>query len=381
MKPKIAPVKLTKSVVENIKLPGKGQIFLWDSELKGFGVRCTPTARTYIVQGRVSTPSGTKDRRVTLGRHGVLTVLQARHKAQAELVKLSEGKDPSTESKRLHDEAVTLGQVVEAYLNDRRSLKESSRADILKHLNGSFSDWKDTPITSITRDKVLTRFRELSDRSPAQANQAFRNLRALINYAIGAYRSEGVSIIPENPVKAISDLKMWNHIKPRSGRIPLDKIGAAWNALQELRTAPAQTPISRTMADAVIFLLLTGARWSEMASLTWDRVNLEEGYWYIPDPKNREPVTFPLSSGAVDILKDRPQQGEYIFPALDFWKTKLLMGHKISGDVTIAHYTETSDLRYLTKEINLIGQWITKQGAIEAAGNVVSISAAKGGTR
>ncbi len=423
MKPKIAPVKLTKTVVESIKLPGKGQIFLWDIELKGFGVRLTPTARTYIVQGRVSTSTGIKDRRVTLGRHGVLTVLQARHKAQAELVKLSEGKDPTTESKRLNDQSVTLGQVVEAYLKDRPSMKDSSRADILKHLEGSFSDWKDKPIVSITRDKVLTRFRELSDRSHAQANQAFRNLRALINYFMEAYRPDGIPIILENPVKVISATRNWNKIQPRSGKISLDKIGAAWNTLQELRTAPVQTPISRTMADAVTFLLLTGARWSEMASLTWDRINLEEGYWYIPDPKNSEPVTFPLSSGAVDMLKERPQQGEYVFPArtatghiiearsvlkkvsvaagvhitahdlrrtfraiageeecgIDFWKTKLLMGHKISGDVTITHYTETEDLRYLSKEINIIGQWITKQGMIKTANNVVSISTAKGG--
>ena len=410
MKPKIVPVKLTKSIVESIPLPEKGQSFLWDIEIKGFGVRLTPTARSYIVQGRVRG----RDRRVTLGKHGVLTVQQARKRAQRELSKMSEGIDPSKEKKRREAQGVTLGQVVQAYLKDRRTLKESSRADILKHLEGSFSDWKDKPIVSITREKVLTRFRELSNRSHAQANQAFRNLRAFINYAMGAYQSEGVSIISENPVKAISDLKIWNHVEPRSGRIPTEKIGAAWNALQELRTAPEQTPISRTMADAVTFLFLTGARWSEMASLTLDRVNLEEASWHIPDPKNRTPVIFPLSSVALDMLKDRPQKGEYIFPArtatghiveartvlqkvseavgvhvtahdlrrtfraiagecgIDFWKTKLLMGHKISGDVTITHYTETSDLRYLLAEINQISKWIERQGKIAATGNVVS---------
>ena len=227
MKPKITPVKLTKTIVENVKLPEKGQAFLWDIELKGFGVRFTPTARTYIAQGRVAG----RDRRVTLGKHGVLTVQQARKRAQRELSKMSEGKDPVKEKKRREAQGVTLGQVVEAYLKDRRSLKESSRADILKHLEGSFSDWKDKPIVSITRGKVLTRFRERSDKSYAQANQAFRNLRALINYATGAYQAEGVSIISENPVKAISDLKMWNHVKPRSGRIPNDKIGTVWNTL------------------------------------------------------------------------------------------------------------------------------------------------------
>lgn len=416
MKPKIAPVKLAKSIVENVKLPAKGQTFLWDIETKGFGVRFTPTARTYIAQGRVNG----RDRRVTLGKHGVLTVKEARKRALKELARMSAGVDPVVTKKREQAHAVTLSGVVTAYLKDRRNLKESSRADIEKHLNKSFSDWSDKPIASITRDMVLKRFRELSDKGPAQANQAFRNLRALFNYSMGAYRADGIPTIPENPVKAISDLKIWNHVKPRSGRIPTDKVGVTWNQLQELRTSPERTTVSQTLADAVTFLLLAGARWGEMASLTWEQVNLDEGYWHIPDPKNRTSVTFPLSRLTLELLKDRPRKGKYVFPAktgtghvreartvlskvsgaagvtitahdlrrtfraiagevgIDFWKTKLLMGHKISGDVTIQHYTETNDLRYLDKEINAIADWITRQGAIAAAENVVQIKTAMG---
>ena len=402
-------MKLTKDVVESQKLPAKGQAFLWDSETRGFGVRLTPTAKTYIVQARVNGIT----RRVTLGKHGILTVQEARKKAIKQLSKMFDGKDPIIEKKRVVAQSVTLKQVVEAYLKDRRSLKESSKGDILKHLNNAFSDWAEKPITGITRDMVLARFRELSDKGPAQANQAFRNLRAFFNYAIGAYRADGKPTIAENPVKAISDLKMWNHIKPRSGRIPLDKIGIALNELQRLRAEPFQTEISRTLADAVTFLLLTGARFGEMAGLTWEQVNLDEKYWTLPDPKNRTAVTFPLSDAALDIVANRPRNSNFLFPArtesghvrearsvitkisdaigvhitahdlrrtfraisgecgVDFWKTKLLMGHKISGDVTITHYTETNDLRYLTEDINRIGDWITQQSVIAKTDNVV----------
>jgi integrase len=331
-----------------------------------------------------------------------------------------DGKDPVIEKKRAVAQSVTLEQVVAAYLKDRRSLKDSSKADILKHLNNAFSDWADKPILSITRDVALTRFRELSDKGPAQANQAFRNLRAWFNYAIGAYRADGKPTIAENPVKAISDLKMWNHITPRSGRIPLDKVGIAWNELQRLRAAPEQTDISRTLADAVTFLFLTGARFSEMGGLTWEQVNIDEKWWTIPDPKNRTPITFPLSNATFDIVINRPRNSKFVFPArtktghvgearsimkkiseaigihitahdlrrtfraiagdcgVDFWKTKLLMGHKISGDVTITHYTETSDLRYLSDEINIISDWITQQGIIAKTDNVVQLPRAKG---
>jgi integrase len=52
-----------------------------------------------------------------------------------------------------------------------------------------------------------------------------------------------------------------------------------------------------------------------MSALTWGRVNLDEGWWFIPDPKNRISVTFPLSQVAVEILKKRLNSNhQYVFP-------------------------------------------------------------------
>jgi len=186
-----------------------------------------------------------------------------------------------------------------------------------------------------------------------------------------------------------------------------------------LRTEPFQTDISRTLADAVTYLLLTGARFSEMSTLTWDQVDLDQKCWTLPDPKNRTAVTFPLSNATLDILSDRLRDTKFVFPArtetghvreartvlkkisgvigthitahdlrrtfraiagecgIDFWKTKLLMGHKISGDITITHYTETSDLRYLADDMDRIGNWITQQGKIAATDNVIPFRGAK----
>ena len=63
---------------------------------------------------------------------------------------------------------------------------------------------------------------------------------------------------------------------------------------------------------------------------------------------------------------------------IELYRTKLLMNHKLSGDITIHHYTETNDLRYLSKEINLIADWIVRQGKIAAADNVVNFPARGG---
>lgn len=417
--PAISVLLRNKSVVEALPLPQKGQQFAWDTELKGFGVRLTPTGRAYIVQGRVKG----KSRRFSLGRHGVITLQEARKKATQELAKMIAGKDPVIEKKREQVFALTLRQITQDYLNDRRDLKESSRADIHKHLNNAFSSWADKPAIEITRDKVVTRFRELTERGPAQANQAFRNLRAIINYARAAYRPDNKPMLIENPVSVLSDAKLWNKIRPRSGRIPTEKIGLAWNTLQAIRKSQGETTIAYTSADAVSFLLLTGARWSEMAELTKDRINLDEGWWFVPDTKNRKAITFPLSDLAIDILKNRPESSKYIFPSrtgdghihdargtfekisetvdvkitahdirrtfraiagecgIELWKTKLLIGHKLSQDVTIDHYTETEDLRYLNGEINQISEWIKRQGINAASEKVVPFPTKKTQTK
>ena len=406
-------MKLTKNLIENSILPLKGQQFLWDSELRGFGVRLTPAGRTYIIQGRVNGVS----RRVSLGRHGVITLQEARKKAKKALSAMLEGIDPAIEKKRSEAYAKTLREITDEYLKDRPDMKSSSRADVLKHINNAFSTWADRPAVEITRNKVIDKFRELSERGPAQANQAFRNLRAILNYARAAYRPDGKPLMVENPVSVLSDTKTWNKVKPRSGRIPTDKIGLAWNTLRALRKSPGETIITNTLTDAVSFLLLTGARWSEMAGLTFDHIDLEERWWDIPDPKNRKPVKFPMSKVAVEILSARPETNQYVFPArsgvghihdargiflkiseavgvhvtahdmrrtfravagecdIELWRTKLLMGHKINQDVTISHYTETEDLTYLEPEINMIGDWIVRQATIAKSEKVIPFPA------
>ena len=405
-------MKFTKQSIEKIALPKKGKrLIVWDAELKGFGMRITPSGKMYIAQARVKG----KSRRVSIGKHGILTLQEARKKAQKELSRMIEGKDPVVEKKTQEAYSRTLRELTEKYIQDHKDLKSSSKADIEKHLKGSFAKWADKPASAITRDAVMRRFQELTGRSPAQANQAFRILRAIFNYARAAYRDERVYI--ENPVHVLSEAKIWNRVKARSGRIPTDKIGKAWNMLQGLRDAPEQTTISRSLADVVSFLLLTGARWNEAAQLTWDHVNLEEAWWYLPDPKNRNPVKFPLSDIAKSILEERPRDGQYVFPArskdgyvsdprgimskiseiagvhlsahdlrrtfraiagecqIELWKCKLLMNHKMSQDVTINAYTETNDLRYLVPEINLVAEWITQQKAVAVSDKVLPFKA------
>jgi integrase len=294
-------------------------------------------------------------------------------------------------------------------------LKPSSVDDINKHLDGVFSDWKEKPIVKITRQTVLQRFRNKSKGSKAQANQAFRILRALLNYARATYRPDDKPVLPENPCQILSDAKMWHNIQAKNRRIPTDKVGIAWNKVQEMREDKSRTVIGQNVASAVAFALLTGARWGEVAALTWDRVDLEGKSWHIPDPKNKQPVTLPLSDQALQIIEEQDKNSDYVFSGrgqagyvgkpvrvmrsvseavgetlsihdmrrtfraiagelgIELWKTKLLMNHKLNQDVTLGSYTEKSDLRYLAGDAQKIGNWIERQARHAASKKVVEI--------
>lgn len=395
-------MKLTKSFIDKLQLTESGKVdFYWDSEVKGYGVKISSTKKVYVAQTKYQGNT----RRVTLGVHGVITEAQAREKAKKELIKISDGLNPSAEKKKEKILGMTLAQVIDSYVNIR-VLKPLTIGDIYKHSRTTFAEWNDMPVSKITRSKVLEKFKKMSVTAPAQANQAFRILRALLNYARASFRdSDDMPILPENPVSVLSDAKVWNFIRPKTRKISIDKVGLAWYFIQTLRENTAKTEITRTHADYLAFLMLTGCRKSEATGLTWDRVNLDERWWYLPDPKNKHSVTFPLSNEVCRILSERPVESAFVFPAntktghiddakrqfaalsielgtyitahdlrrtfraiagecnIEFWKCKLLMNHQDS-DVTIQSYTETSDLRYLVSEVDVISDWIVEQGAI-----------------
>ncbi len=127
--------RLTKRTVEALK-PDKGRdIFRWDSELRGFGVRVKPTGtKTFVIQYR---NQEARTRRCVIGKYGVLTVEQARDIAKRKLAAVIDGSDPSAERHSVRT-GLTIADVCDWYLaeaeagrligRNRRPIKASSIA-------------------------------------------------------------------------------------------------------------------------------------------------------------------------------------------------------------------------------------------------------------
>ena len=104
--------KLTKRIVD-AATAAKGELFLWDDELPGFGLRVkTSGAKSFLVQYR---NANGRSRRLTLGRYGVLTVEEGRKEAKLALAEVVKGSDPA-ESKKLARGAMTIEELCREYL-------------------------------------------------------------------------------------------------------------------------------------------------------------------------------------------------------------------------------------------------------------------------
>jgi len=110
--------KLTKRAVDALVPPAKKQTVLWDTELKGFGVRVLPSGlKTFIVQYRNA--EGIK-RRINIARYGVLTVDQARDQAKLKLAAVVGGEDPADEVRQAR-KGMTVKEMCDWYLTEARA--------------------------------------------------------------------------------------------------------------------------------------------------------------------------------------------------------------------------------------------------------------------
>src|SRR3954453_16358669 len=96
--------KLNKRVVD-AATAAAGDLFLWDDELAGFGLRVKKSgAKSFLVQYR---NANGRSRRLTLGRYGVLTTEEARKSAKSALAEVLKGADPA-ENRKLARGAMTI---------------------------------------------------------------------------------------------------------------------------------------------------------------------------------------------------------------------------------------------------------------------------------
>jgi integrase len=389
-------VKLTKSLADKVRpTAGKDQIFYRDSELKGFALRITANGtKSFVVEKII----GNKVRRITLGKYSnALPVEKARRKAQVLLGQIADGIDPIAEKRATKMRSVSLKEVLDDYMQARKSLKPKTLYDYQRVLNIAFDNWKNKPLTSITKEMVAKQHKKLGqENGEAYANLAMRVLRALFNFAAGQYEdSQGRSLINDNPVKRLSQTRAWYRVERRQSFIKSHELSDWYAGVQKLT--------NETLRDYLLLILFTGLRRQEAAKLQWSQVDLKAKTLTIIDTKNREPHTLPLSHYLFNLFSNRKlsASSHYVFPgtgadghiieprkqmakvinetkiqftvhdlrrtfitmaeSLDIaaYALKRLLNHKMNGDVTAGYIM--LDVERLRKPMQMITDYIIRQ--------------------
>ncbi|MEL6800697.1 MAG: integrase family protein [Pseudomonadota bacterium] len=316
--------KLTKTAIASLSADPNRQLFVWDTELRGFGLRIAPAGtKTFIFQRRI----GSRSKRVTIGRADDMAPEAARKKALALATQFADGVDPDAAAAQQAARMMTLRQAFDAYKaapkkkgGGRGTPKKPQTVRDIDKAAKRFSDWLNFPVSTITGTMVKTRHAEWVERSPAQANQAFRYLRAALNHVIADADDDQDPILRRNPVDRLNRLNQWAEVRPRQRHLPEDRIadwvGAVETGLVGLRG-------DSEIRDALIFILLTGARLAEVlgnerdgyAPLAWKDVDLSKRLVTFRETKNREPHILPLPEQLTARLEARREisKQEHVF--------------------------------------------------------------------
>jgi integrase len=208
---------------------------------------------------------------------------------------------------RSEAESTTLGELLQRYLEDVTPLKKGAASEtsriraLLRHKLAN------RYVASI-RGVDIAKYRDerLKKVSPGTAK---RDLVILSHLFEVARKEWGIHVY--NPVR---DIKLPPHAKARDRRLRPGEEGAEDEETRLLAAChEARNPF---LLPIVRLALETAMRQGELVGLRWEHIDLTRQIAHLPDTKNGESRTVPLSSAAVRVLRSLSRGTYHVFPGL-----------------------------------------------------------------
>jgi integrase len=279
--------KITKKVVDSAQ-PGTADRFVWDVEIKGFGLKIFTTgAKSFVYQYR--TPEG-RTKRLTIGKYSdTLTAEQARALAKQKAFEVHAGRDPQGE-KQARRGALTVAGLLDLYVN---SEKFAGNADTTRSIDSGRIERHLKPLLGRAFVDQLT------EEQIAQAHRAIvqgKTAARVKTQAHGLAKVTGGEGTADKAILLLSTAFAWaikNKLaKANPAKRPMRPSGVRdailsdakdyrrlFGTLQKMENEKRLRPAA---ADAIRFIALTGARRGEATGLRWKWVDLQKGLVTLP---------------------------------------------------------------------------------------------------
>ncbi|MFA7275356.1 MAG: tyrosine-type recombinase/integrase [Pseudobdellovibrionaceae bacterium] len=313
--------KLTKRFIDSLEYnaEAKARDVRWDSDISGFGIRIYPSGKkSFVLSYR---QNGTK-RLFTIGQYGNITLEQARVLAQKKMGEVADGKDPlltRRAAKKKHD--WNVNKAGKEFLKKLKSTSDRHHGEVERIFEKDiFPTIGKMPIDEVKKDHILKIIDNVLERgSGIMANRTLMRLSRFFNWCIER------NLIEFSPVYKLP--------KPTQERTR-DRVVADFE-IKEILQVAATT--NYPFGPLVLFLLLTGQRRGEAASMAWTDYDREQRLWILPreHTKSDRAHAVPLSDRAINILENAPKLGDYIFtsagnkPFENFSRAKKILDTRI----------------------------------------------------
>lgn len=285
--------KLTKTLVDKLAAADR-DVWAWDDEVPGFGVRVQPSGRkTYVVRYR---NSRAQQRKQTVARCSDMPPDRARDLARKVFSAVAEGRDPM-EERHQNRAAPTIEDLRDRYMKEYaepykkpRSVHEDERNWRIHVL-----PWfKGEAIRDITKARVVSMHASLS-KTPGTANHCLALLSKAMNLAEDwGWREPG-----SNPCRRLKKYKM----KEIEMILTPEQIHTLTQTVEDMAAA---REIPKPLAYLVRLLMLTGCRLNEIMSAERAWVDTQRGLLLLPDSKVGQ-RRIALSPAALEIIASIPK--------------------------------------------------------------------------
>ena len=294
---------LTERIIRDAK-PEPVQRVLWDSQIKGLGVRVTVAgAKSYVIDFR----TGGRQRRATIGRCSGMSLREARERAARELASIREGEADPLERRREGREAPTVGEGLDRFLDEyapeRIRLERLSPRTLQTYRNQAKLYIRPAlgkrRVADVTRRDIELTVRRLPN---ATRNRCLALLSRLFNL----WETWGHRPQHTNPCRGVERARL----EPRDRVLAPSELGVLSAALNQLdERFPASVAAIRVAA-------LTGLRISEVLAIRWEHVDFESRRVTLPQTKTgRRQHDLPAAALAVVRSRPRVNRNPWVFSA------------------------------------------------------------------